>query len=1167
MTAERAFRPRESEPSSSGPEQEKRLETPPLDALEKDLVRVQNYEYFFKLIADGTITTLGELRARLAPRFNRDGLLIDASNNPVISGNSYIVERSIRGKTIEDPEQQKLFEELYLLTQGDDVPSEIKQNMIRYFKGGDETARTRTREAMVAGGVEDKWEKRVFGLMDAFTKLERKNTLEKKFYDAIQNPGSYGELLTILSSSAQMEEADLQLVKQLVDEAIVRRRLDVSVAFAAALAQPTLDFDAALRILRPLGESKSPEDVATARLLADNAYQAEIARVQTEVEKQLTLDADPRQVLAYINAAPVRPTVDATDYLEKYKDIRETAEKILLQIQRSERRKRANGIRRTFPQAAPEAVLGQIEQFPAETVEEIATKRQLFDLYQAYVAAERPAIFDSTFKSGIAAKMEKALRAEFVSADVGRNKEAFRSVRETFRRTVFLLGEAFRDDPRTKEITQAVFRPVEVNGERKAPTLRYIQRITELEKQRPLTDTERMYLQSVELLSLFNPYLVAIANADPGIAQEYLNHHFEKTSRKTLQNLSDGDYVPLVQVGLGPNGLAALGEVTRNNAALAEHMLVIDEGELPGGPFAVPRGPAWELNSANARGGEGVTLPAAPSSDELKTVRAYGSPVTRWFPGERQEGKDTRQGSINTTVDYLLSPDNISTARYPTNEELHLVLSLQAALLAKRMALQTRVVKVEPNPNKDEQGDKIVTLETRQPDGTIRTLRLKTDALFIGSGLGEASYGFNLEGSRAEKIVEASKKSKKFPKISTTLDAFRALSERSREKKSPGKTLVIWGGGNSADTLIENIGSIFQGDNPRVREVTKVYVITNMDLSARPRYSMISDLKPRNGRGNLIEFVKARVSDVDYAPGEGKADDRQLEFFNAEGRAITDADGQPIRADSAVAAAGFRPEIDSVLAPYLGGRSLKETGKDSQVDALTLPTNSDVSVADVLKADPTIMLYGTASKPRFDSVKKLEQLPREAREALLRNGAENAVAIGFRAPDTQAAVNIWMNTREISVPEEGSPVTTVEFEATGDVAAGTEVSIPMTLADDERGVPNNINADTLMLSSLLSYEVGNQLQLKSGEGGFTGEFTFQIRYDEGTKKFTLQFVGGSAPATSLELFRTVENAVSDTYFQRYALSALGKRRRNPKLEVGVAFREGKIDPRKTYVQE
>ncbi len=263
------------------------------------------------------------------------------------------------------------------------------------------------------------------------------------------------------------------------------------------------------------------------------------------------------------------------------------------------------------------------------------------------------------------------------------------------------------------------------------PRSKYELRLSLLRKQRELSPTEERYLRSVEILSTLNPYLVACASVSPGETSEFLRQHFNKVSENTLANLQDGDYVPLVQIGLGPDGLAGLGELVRNNPNLARQTLVIDAGKQPGGPFAVPEGPAWELNSANSRGNEGRTMPDLPNGNELKTVRAYGSPATRWYPGERKVGKDTRAGSINTTVDYLPTPDDTSKARYPTNEELQLILSMQTALLTNNLALSTRLIDIAKNPDPESQGDKIVTLEITNKDGSKKELKLRTDGLFV----------------------------------------------------------------------------------------------------------------------------------------------------------------------------------------------------------------------------------------------------------------------------------------------------------------------------------------------------------------------------------------------------------------------------------------------------
>ena len=355
-----------------------------------------------------------------------------------------------------------------------------------------------------------------------------------------------------------------------------------------------------------------------------------------------------------------------------------------------------------------------------------------------------------------------------------------------------------------------------------------------------------------------------------------------------------------------------------------------------------------------------------------------------------------------------------------------------------------------------------------------------------------------------------------------------------------------------------------------MRDVTKIFVVlTSGDLSQRPRYAGINDLKPRGGRGNLIEFVQGRVTDIDFADGDEALSKRKIVLFGSDGNLITDQNGDPIEADSAIAATGFRPQLDSVFEAYRGDNSFRENGEESPVKPLTLPTNPDVPVADVLKEDENVLFLGTASNPRFDdSPEKLAQLPTEAREALLRNGAENAVAIGFRAPDTQAAVNIWLNSRDVTLEKEEKRMRR-KISFGGDVPAGTTAVIESVISDDNLEVADNISDNSLLLSPLLAYTIGNRVEAQTergdGEADFTGEANFSLRYDELEKRFTLTVEEGNINI-SQELLQEVNNACNDRDFQRYAIDALRKRRRNPKLELTVAFKNGKMDPRNTIVE-
>lgn len=97
-----------------------------------------------------------------------------------------------------------------------------------------------------------------------------------------------------------------------------------------------------------------------------------------------------------------------------------------------------------------------------------------------------------------------------------------------------------------------------------------------------MTEIELSYLKTVEYISLFNPYLVALANADLSIVSEFLRHHFDAISHETRESITDDDYFPAVLIGTGPQGITALGEITRNSPQLTKNMLVVDDARYPG---------------------------------------------------------------------------------------------------------------------------------------------------------------------------------------------------------------------------------------------------------------------------------------------------------------------------------------------------------------------------------------------------------------------------------------------------------------------------------------------------------------------------------------------------------------------------------------------------------
>ena len=1169
---EGAFVPREQIETETNIEEVEK----PLGDLKEDLEKVGNFKYFLDLVTSGIIESQEELIVRLNARTNSSGYYITERGGEFIKkgdiiGNFGALSRSNKAdptKKISDPEVVSLFTELYRLSSDNRIPEEVRSNLLRLYKTHDSGDAERL-EALLEASGDPELRDQVTALLKKSRTYRRSLDLKNEFYARLDESNEFSVPNEVLASYEEKSLEDRVLINSLRAKALSKRRGNMLLEFSKELNVDSPNFDAAIARLEVLLKSPVDLDRQAGIIALKSVYKLELARYKQEVIETVRYDADFTEVRRQVNSLPLRPTVGEFDYVETQIQVKEQVAKKSAKIDEFKRLEKANEIRQAFPQGG-DVILAKISELPEETTEDIAIKKQLLSLFKSFTAANNPGEFDERFAEEIISRIEGELQGKFISPERGKNKDALAYLRERFVSVIFPLVESFRDDPRTKEV-MGDFLDVDTEGGKYSnPRSRYIIRLRELEKQRPLTDVERNYLQSVELLSVFNPYLIGAAAADNEVTREFLYYHFQQLSRETTSNLKDGDYVPLIQVGLGPNGLASLGEIVRNNPELIRQTLVVDEGEEPGGPFAIPRGKAWDLNSANRRGKGGYELPDSSNGKELKTVRAFGSPL-RWYPGERTtKNKSVRQGSINTTVDYLPVPDDLSNLRYPTNEDLQLILSLQAAMLANKMALRTRYVEARPNPDPEGKGDTLVTLEINE-SGKTRRVQIQTDGRFLVAGLGDASYGFEIKGKRAERVLEDSKNSKGFPKLSRTLESFRALAGRSEKKSTPGQTLVIYGGGNSADTLVEYIGNLFQGNNPLVRDITKIYVVTEGSLSSRPRYASVNDLKPRNGNGNLVELVKTKVSDVGFAEGEETKDikDRKMVVYDTNDNIIVDNQNEPIVADAVIAASGFKPSLDKVFSAYLkDGQNFRGTGENSPLEPLVLPTNPDVAVADTLKDDPNTLFLGTASRPRFDSAEKLDQLPVEAREALLRNGAENAVAIGFRAPDTQAAVNVWLNSRDVRL-EPSEKRTREDVDVRGNVQQGASVRISNIV--EIASIPDYLKEESLLLSALLAYRLGNEIELSSSADGtkkpFNGDITFELAFDKTKNEFSLVFSDGKKVGSlNARFWQELTSAWMDPEFQKYALSALRKRRRNPRLEIIVSYKNGKMNPRGTFVQ-
>ena len=981
------------------------------------------------------------------------------------------------------------------------------------------------------------------------SKFAARSAIEVAVADRLKaNPGDTQATFELLRDYPVESEDDRVFTASLTSLAYDSRRFDFSLAFYRKLHSiaTTEGFTELLGALTELSESPFAQDAERARELAVAAYQKELTTAEQTLLQAISAGASEEKIADIKGSLPIRASVGQFAYAEELAASLQKIELLEAERRRTTLQREIYTLLRLFRAAPATTVLATIQELPAELDADTRIRERVLQFYKQYLLSRRdrrPDDYREAFSFEVQA-LKQIIAPEYdFDQDLGRNAAAVTLLAGRYTDVIHPLFQSLKADAAGERLMDYI---------RAGGRDRSVQNLERLRRQRQLSTIEEAYLASVQMLSYFNPNLLALANTNPGIVSVYLESYFKRQSEATFETIADGEYVPLLQIGLGPNGLTAAGELLRSRPDLAAGALFVDNAELPGGPFAVPKGPAWDLNSANSANVLEPMLPAPSKNpaDEMKTVRAYGSPL-RWFPGERLNDSDVRQGSINATVDYLITPDGISDTRYPDNADMALILQLQAALVARRAVLRTEVVSVESAGDARNPQRKFVTLRQTTADGE-RTVRVQTDNLIISSGLGAPTYGFELRGSRAQAVLQASQDGKRFPRLADTLTAFRALAslenENGNDQPEPGEVMVIYGNGNSADTLIEYLGGLFQGGNRSVRNIKKIYVITNGSLSRRPRYAAISDLRSRRGEGSLVEIVKARVGDVSFA-GNSNDPDQPLVLFDTNGNMIRDSRGELIKATNVIAATGFQSKLDRVLAPLLRGKRIRSEGA---LKSLALPTNKNVTVADTLANDPSVLFVGTASRPGFEIADKLSQLPREAREALLRNGAENAVAIGFRAPDTQAAVRLF--TQSIpTVPTQDNRSTNRRLPHANDETAEPAIfmadsPLPRTRRDT--------SANAAILTPLINQALADVRIDHYGEV----RYSYQLQFD--ANRTLLRPLGPSSAAMNA----AVDEACRNPYFLAYARKAIRARRNSSAIQIELNFQRGRLNYQSSFAQ-
>ena len=681
-----------------------------------------------------------------------------------------------------------------------------------------------------------------------------------------------------------------------------------------------------------------------------------------------------------------------------------------------------------------EKIVSDITALPEEYPEDLLFKQEILDSYKKFVAIRkdiRIADYNYIFQSDIEI-IKKQGAQDYEVRNVGRNREGAQVTRDNFKERLLPLLQVFEGDKEAVKKIAAALSP----ESRK----RYVINLEELQKQRELTPVEEAWFRSAELTSFNVPYLVGLVSADREVAIQHLEYLFAKISRETKEGLNQIQYFPSVVVGLGPNGMAAVGEIRRLCPQLLEGTLVIDQARNPGGPFAVPESASFNLNSQAPRATEILQLPDKPTYDEGSSIQGYVSPLQA-LPGQRTEGeKVIRTLSINQIDPSLIADKDIAGDIYPTNEDLEIVVQLLAAVSIPHLALTTKLIRVQKNTT-PLPGSKLLTLEITQADGTKRTQQITTDLLITSTGLGEQSYGFDPKGKRAERVIQASEaQTESIHKVTGTLEVFRGLGGRFEEEAGSGlgRIIGIGGKGNSFDTVAEKLVGKFVPSKAReqakkIRElIGKIYVFApNPPRNAREylesqrsRYANLADFIDRgDGKGDnerLITFIDARVSDFDFSDTTVGVPTRQKKviIYNQKDEKVVDQYGKVIELDNYFPTTGFQSAQDQVFGEYA-----KENGQDFfEKVPLTLSSAPRIQVGETLSYDDDSVFIGTGSvfasdtKLQDDKLIDIFKVSPEAADALLRVGAKNLVAVGVKSRDAVAAVNdfIWRRRGRIA---------------------------------------------------------------------------------------------------------------------------------------------------------
>ncbi len=906
-------------------------------------------------------------------------------------------------------------------------------------------------------------------------------------------------------------------------------------------------------------------DVATADALIAIAYRKQLAVERQRFLSRVSINVRLEDILDDLNelgtSGRVYPALAGVNYLGELRALREDIIRqyaVITPLQRSRDIATVRAVIGRFDTETEEglvflngearvAILG----LPSRTLEDKSLQIELLDeLATKYVSLSGrvPQIVTDT-RTNLLESLDPAYVAP--EGKVGANKAGREYIDGQYDLVFKPLIKSLLvgDDPeiaaRRKAFTDLV-KPVKGrDGEVVNINDRLWRRLEAALKQGTVTPQQEAYIRSVEGMARRNPFVAALLIVAPRQTEEYLRNHFAEMTEKTWENLGDDEIVDSVIVGMGPHGLNAMSERARLYPALAQRTLCIDAGKLgvPGGVFAVG-GPAFDINSASPRlKREGFFVPDQESlSPDVPRISDYGSPVAVSNPGKRDSEGD--RGSINHIGGAFLLGELNTGDQFVTNEGLSLPGAANGALLVQRGLFNTRVIGTE-RTRRNGQTYVRLNLERRAPGQAAdsfefevqeKSVLVRPEALALALGLGTPKLGFDIAtapfGGEAQAIIEEDKRRPDiFPRILNTIEAFETLADVRRERpRVLPRRIVMAGSGNSTAVLAEGLLGLKRLGFGLVdlRSVEEVTIVASDDIEQRTRYISTREVRERPesfaAKSGLekarLKFVAGRVGGVGY-DNSGQS----VALYQKDGEPLLDDAGQPITADSYIGNAGFQSTTQDILDGFLDG--------DSYRDSLE-PITLQGSRIELAKQVQGIRLLGVGDLTSI-GLEELLQYDALAAEALLRNGAGNAVALGRVGPGVTAAEHQFLTQQRITklskqpAPEEIKPITLSSFSG-----EDSEVYVDESPSPDAITPPSDFKGSVSTYESILTSFLGYGLSQYAPRVTQTGEaqtVRIQVRSEGGELRV-------SAEEVSRDFINAVVRALESPFSQKYARALL-----------------------------